>query len=270
MRFPAGKYHATPWNRQVNEGAVEWPPSPWRIQRALISTWYHKLETEIEENIIRRIIEKLSTPPQFSLPPASLGHTRHYMPLYREATTMVIDTFAAIDSESRLIIAWPEVDLSSEEKSALSMLLAQMGYLGRAESWVEARLAEEAPVLVNCIPLQEGSAMPEGFESVQTLVAMPPQEYLSWRKTKLEKRKSRKLAELHDAAKTNGKSDDTAKLKKKDLGEIEQSLPKDLFRALHADTGDLKKAGWSQPPGSVWVFYARPRSSFEVMPHDTI
>ena len=267
MRFPAGKYHATPWNRQVNEGAVEWPPSPWRILRALISTWYHKLETEIEENIILKIIEKLSTPPQFSLPQASLGHTRHYMPLYREATTMVIDTFAAIDSESRLIIAWSEVDLSSEEKSALSMLLDRMGYLGRAESWVEARLAEEAPVLVNCIPLQEGSAMPEEFESVQTLVAMPPQEYLSWRKTKLEKGKSRKLAELHDAAKTNGKSDDTAKLKKKDLEEIEQSLPIDLFRALHADTGDLKKAGWSQPPGSVWVFYTRPRSSFEVMPH---
>jgi CRISPR-associated protein Csb2 len=140
MRFPAGKYHATPWNRQVNEGAAEWPPSPWRILRALISTWYHKLEAEIEENIILKIIEKLSTPPQFSLPSASLGHTRHYMPLYREATTMVIDTFAAIDSESRLIIAWPEVDLSSEEKSALSMLLDRMGYLGRAESWGRSQI----------------------------------------------------------------------------------------------------------------------------------
>ena len=266
MRFPAGKYHATPWNRQVNEGAVEWPPSPWRILRALISTWYHKLEAEIEENTIRRIIEKLAASPQFSLPQASLGHTRHYMPLYKEATTMVIDTFAAIDSESRLLIVWPEVDLSSEENSALLMLLARMGYLGRAESWVEARLAEDSSYLVNCVPLQESSVLPEGFESVQTLAAMPPQEYLNWREIKLEKRKSRKLAELHDAAKINGKSDDTAKLKKKDLEEIEQSLPIDLFSALHADTGDLKKAGWGQPPGSVWVFYTRPRDSFEVMP----
>ncbi len=256
MRFPAGKYHATPWNRQVNEGAVEWPPSPWRILRALISTWYHKLQAEIEENTIRRIIEKLSAYPQYSLPQASLGHTRHYMPLYRDATTMVIDTFAAIDRESRLLITWPQVNLSSEEKSALSMLLDRIGYLGRAESWIEARLMEDSLDQVNCIPLNEESILPEGFESVQTLAAMPPQEYLSWRRTELVARKSRKLAELHDAA----------KLKKKDLDKIEQSLPADLFNALHADTGDLKKAGWGQPPGSVWLFYARPRGAFAVTP----
>ena len=266
MRFPAGKYHATPWNRQVNEGAVEWPPSPWRILRALISTWYQKLEAEIDENTLRGIIEKLSTPPLFSLPQASLGHTRHYMPLFRDATTMVIDTFAAIDSKTRLIIVWPKVDLSSRENSALVMLLDRMGYLGRAESWVEARLAKDSFDQVNCIPLQEGSVLPDGFESIRTLAAMPPQEYLSWREIKCEERKSQKLAELHDAVKINGKSDDTAKLKKKDLEKIEQGLPADLFRALHADTGDLKKAGWSQPPGSIWVFYIRPKDSFEVMP----
>ncbi len=36
LRFPAGRFHATPWGRHVNEGAVEWPPSPWRLMRALI------------------------------------------------------------------------------------------------------------------------------------------------------------------------------------------------------------------------------------------
>ncbi|MDD1751148.1 MAG: hypothetical protein LUO89_14900 [Methanothrix sp.] len=40
---------------------------------------------------------------------------------------------------------------------------------------------------------------------------------------------------------------DESKLKKKDLDKIEQSIPADLFSALHADTGDLKKTGWSQP-----------------------
>ena len=29
LTFPGGQYHATPWGRHVNEGAVEWPPSPW-------------------------------------------------------------------------------------------------------------------------------------------------------------------------------------------------------------------------------------------------
>ncbi len=210
MRFPAGKYHATPWNRQVNEGAVEWPPSPWRILRALISTWYHKLQAEIEEDTIRRIVEKLSAYPQYNLPQASLGHTRHYMPLYRDATTMVIDTFAAIESKSRLLIKWPQVDLTDEERFALSMLLDRMGYLGRAESWIEARLVEGSLDQANCIPLNEDPAFSDGFEGIQTLAAMPPQEYLSWRLTEVEAR-SRKLAELSNAA----------KLKKKDLDKIE-------------------------------------------------
>ena len=256
MRFPAGKYHATPWNRQVNEGAVEWPPSPWRILRALISTWYQKLQAETDEDTIRRIIEKLSASPQYFLPKASLGHTRHYMPLYREATTMVIDTFAAIDSESRLIIEWPQVDLSTDERSTLSKLLDRIGYLGRAESWIEARLADGPLVQANCIPLNEDSTLSDGFEGIQTLASMPPKKYLSWRQKEVEARRSRRLAELGDAS----------KLKKKDLDKIEQSIPADLFSALHADTGDLKKAGWSQPPGSVWMYYARPRDAFAVIP----
>ena len=85
---------------------------------------------------------------------------------------------------------------------------------------------------------------------------MPPQEYLSWRAKEVEARKSRRIAELGDAS----------KLKKKDLEKIEQSLPADLFSALHADTGDLKKAGWSRPPGSVWIYYARQRDAFAVIP----
>ena len=42
--FPAGRYHATPWGRHVNEADVEWPPSPWRLLRALIATWHRKLD----------------------------------------------------------------------------------------------------------------------------------------------------------------------------------------------------------------------------------
>jgi len=267
MKFLAGKYHATPWDRQVNEGAVEWPPSPWRILRSIISTWYHKAQSEIDENTIRRIIEKLSALPVFYLPQASQGHTRHYMPLYHEATTLVFDTFTAVDRESRLLVMWPDIDLSNEERSALTMLLSRMGYLGRAESWVEARLTENVQDQVNSVPLPENSAPPDGFESIRTLAAMPPQAYLDWKQTKLAEHSARKLDELQAAARAKGKPVDSVRLKKKDLEKIEQSLSPDLFDALHADTGDLKRAGWSQPPGSIWVYYTRPRNAFEVMPH---
>jgi CRISPR-associated protein Csb2 len=36
--FPAGRYHATPWGRHVNEADVAWPPEPWRILRTLVAT----------------------------------------------------------------------------------------------------------------------------------------------------------------------------------------------------------------------------------------
>ncbi|MFZ2345189.1 MAG: type I-U CRISPR-associated protein Csb2, partial [Candidatus Microthrix parvicella] len=42
VSFPLGRYHATPWDRHVNEGAVEWPPSPWRMVRALIAVWHDR------------------------------------------------------------------------------------------------------------------------------------------------------------------------------------------------------------------------------------
>jgi CRISPR-associated protein Csb2 len=42
LRFLTGRYHATPWGRNVNEGATEWPPSPYRLVRALIDIWKRK------------------------------------------------------------------------------------------------------------------------------------------------------------------------------------------------------------------------------------
>ena len=42
--FPAGRYHATPWGRNVNEADVAWPPEPVRILRSLIATWWRKAD----------------------------------------------------------------------------------------------------------------------------------------------------------------------------------------------------------------------------------
>ncbi len=59
LTFPAGRYHATPWGRHVNEGAIEWPPSPWRIVRALMATWYLKAR-EIPEATVRSLLNALN------------------------------------------------------------------------------------------------------------------------------------------------------------------------------------------------------------------
>ena len=51
VKFPLGRYHATPWDASVNEGRVEWPPSPWRILRALVSTFKTRLPHLPEDRV---------------------------------------------------------------------------------------------------------------------------------------------------------------------------------------------------------------------------
>ena len=79
VRFIAGGYHATPWGRHVNEGAVEWPPSSWRLLRALIASCKQTMPGVPEERM-KRLLTSLSTPPDFRLPKGTPTHTRHYMP----------------------------------------------------------------------------------------------------------------------------------------------------------------------------------------------
>src|SRR5438067_2526371 len=100
IRFPAGRFHATPWGHHVNEGLSEWPPSAWRLLRALVATWKRKLagESLVERELPGTLAELAKQPPHFTLPPATLGHTRHYMPLRfpdQGDRTKVFDAFVS-------------------------------------------------------------------------------------------------------------------------------------------------------------------------------
>jgi CRISPR-associated protein Csb2 len=170
FRFLAGRFHATPWGQHVNEGQPEWPPSPWRLLRALIATWRRALPGVSEERV-RALIAKLARPPGFCLPRATLAHSRHYMPTIeggRYKSTLVFDTFAALSPEHPVVAVWPEVALELEERETLAALLQAMPYLGRAESWVEARL-DGAPPEPNCRPLEPGAAIGDDLERVRVL-----------------------------------------------------------------------------------------------------
>ena len=43
IRFVAGGYHARPWGVFGRDGIPEWPPSPYRLLRALIAAWKYNL-----------------------------------------------------------------------------------------------------------------------------------------------------------------------------------------------------------------------------------
>ena len=120
LRFPAGRYHATPWGRHVNEGAIEWPPSPWRLLRAFISVGFTKLGWQDVPQSARVLIEKLAVaPPVFHLPETTAAHTRHYMP-NNAKTDKVLDTFAWVGHGERdaLVIEWPAT-LDGDEANLL-------------------------------------------------------------------------------------------------------------------------------------------------------
>ncbi|MDH7516280.1 MAG: type I-U CRISPR-associated protein Csb2 [Bacteroidota bacterium] len=85
--FPAGRYHATPWGKHVNEGVPEWPPHPWRLLRSIIAVWRRTIP-DIPEDKIRDILEHLCNLPIYYIPEYRVAHTRHYMPWYKKQQTI--------------------------------------------------------------------------------------------------------------------------------------------------------------------------------------
>jgi len=255
LTFPAGRYHATPWGRHVNEGEVEWPPTPWRILRALVATWHLKADPQhYPETLLEQVIEKLAEEvPHYSLPRATRAHTRHYMPVREgksDKPVLIFDAFARIGKDDGLLIAWPSVVLNGDEARLLDRLLDDLGFVGRAESLVEAaRLADEEVTVFNCEPSELGvdPESGEAREAVMVLVPRTAEQYRQWREGTVEKLLQRKLKPRARKA-------------------LETTLPPSLLDALRLDTMDLKQAGWSQPPAARWETYQRPYGCFAPEP----
>lgn len=147
LTFPASRYHATPWGRHVNEGVAEWPPSPYRLLRALYDVWKRKC-FELAEEDVRGVLEALAeAPPQFLLPAAVAMHTRSYLSSNAKDPTdknLVFDPFLVLDRANACYLLWPELQASSGWVSTLKALLENLNYLGRSESWIQAELWDGA------------------------------------------------------------------------------------------------------------------------------
>src|SRR6267142_5693543 len=101
QRFLSGRFHSTPWGHHVNEGALEWPPSSWRLLRALVATFHRARPDDVNEKMLARLLDALSSsPPVFQLPPAASAHTRHYD--VANGGVKFFDAFVALDPEAPL------------------------------------------------------------------------------------------------------------------------------------------------------------------------
>lgn len=148
IRFELGRYHATPWDRHVNDGVTEWPPSPWRITRALYCIWKERCR-ELPESDVIEALNIVAKPPVYELPPGIGSSSRHYYPnaSHRSGlsadTDKIIDAFVALDPSAPMRISW-EQDVSSAAMAALQTLTEHLTYLGRAESCCNAELVTES------------------------------------------------------------------------------------------------------------------------------
>jgi CRISPR-associated protein Csb2 len=267
LTFPGGRYHATPWGHHVNEGLVEWPPSPWRLLRALIATGFGTQGwAETPPPVAKTLIRKLaSTLPEYQLPEAVVTHTRHYMPAPVK-TTLVFDTCAVLGSEP-LVVRWG-VDLAEDERTLLGALITNLPYLGRAESWSVGKLIDEWDLPGDWVVAHEsGMRKGPGWEQVSVLAPIGPLQYDAWRREQCPapvaasdalpmKPKRRKS---NDAAREAAQSNDPSP-------KAGSAYPADLIGCLTAETSWLQHHGWSQPPGSQRVVYWRQTDTLSTGP----
>jgi CRISPR-associated protein Csb2 len=181
QQFLLGRFHATRWNQNPFEDPYgEWPPSPWRLLRALAARWFqHARESgDADEKKRNGLLQVLAgSLPSYYLPPQSWRgpEIRQYHPTaveeqykykrdpqtkkqvldykYREVTrTLVTDHYRAVPIDEPVLWFWSGLELNREQLSLLDSLLSRTLYFGRAESFCRMRRLAALPkgVQPNC------------------------------------------------------------------------------------------------------------------------
>jgi CRISPR-associated protein Csb2 len=231
LTFPAGRYHATAWGRHVNEGVPEWPPSPYRLVRALYDAWKRK-RPEWEEVRVSSLLAAISSSaPLYRLPEATVSHTRSFLSKNEEdpqSKTLVFDGFVVLSPRSTVLIGWPDTALALRASEDLDELLSLLNYLGRSESWITARLVSGVSAVEwNCFPETHASDASE-VETVPVATPTPQDEY-----------------------------------RPIEIGRGRAARQLSWMEALTTGTDVIQKSGWSHPPAMRYTDYLRPTGCLE-------
>lgn len=156
LTFPWGRYYAHPWGinpTRLREG--EWPPSPWRLLRALVSAWFRAHSGQVPNPDCIALIETLGKEyPQIGMGKISFGHTVHWQPNYGAASseekaeasyknTRHENHFVAI--AGAVLFRWEQVELQPRTRQLLESLIIELSYFGRAESLCRAEVCTDEP-----------------------------------------------------------------------------------------------------------------------------
>jgi CRISPR-associated protein Csb2 len=173
QEFPLGRFHATPWRvNPFDDPHGEWPPSPWRLVRAVTARWY-QWAREAEREPDRAELERLQAtlcqstyafhlpadarkgrplrqyhPTEFGWRPAAKkkAGTRSY------GTSLVQDNYWCVPPE---VPVWWLIEgeaWTGELRALLSKCLDRITYFGRAETLTRIRVAraDEGVPAPNC------------------------------------------------------------------------------------------------------------------------
>jgi CRISPR-associated protein Csb2 len=171
QEFLLGRFHSTPWRvNPFDDPHGEWPPSPWRLARAITARWYQwarEAETEPEiEELERLQVALCKSTYAFHLPAGARRGSplRQYHPTefgWRPAekkkastrsygTSLVQDNYWCVAPEAPV---WWFIEGDSwtpELVATLDQCLARMTYFGRAEALTRVRRASPRDVVPEC------------------------------------------------------------------------------------------------------------------------
>ncbi len=181
QEFPLGRFHATPWRvNPFDDPYGEWPPSPWRLVRAVTARWYQwAREVSPEPDVAQ--LEKLQTALckstyAFHLPPnARKGSPlRQYHPTefgWRPAekkkagtrsygTSLVQDNYWCVPPDAPVWWFIEGDGWTDDLRVLLGQCLERMTWFGRAETLTRIRVAGPADEIpqVNCTPAGKRTA----------------------------------------------------------------------------------------------------------------
>jgi len=159
--FPLGRFHATPWRvNSFDDPHGEWPPSPWRLIRALVARWYQwrrEVDGAVADGTLERIIEAFcQSRVSFFLPSEARRGTalRQYQPVDFSwkpkenkkgtipqekvyGTTLVQDNYWAVPPRCPVWWLLEGGGWADDLLGVLDQCLERIAYFGRAESLTE-------------------------------------------------------------------------------------------------------------------------------------
>ncbi len=141
VRFLSGQFQSTPWDEHVNGGGLEWPPSPWRVLRAIVTAGLSTRDPDWTR--LNALVHRFAqSPPIYHSPPVTIGRwPRDSGPPARRGAAPVV----AVGGDHIIYLEWPDISLSSIERGWLESVLRRVGHLGAPQSRCAMRTLDAVP-----------------------------------------------------------------------------------------------------------------------------